>query len=190
MFSRRLSPLLLATLLIVVASLSYALGISFLFISYSYDIRQAYLMALVLFMPLGFIALPYLIARQGRFLSRVSEIRFQLPVFLGLTVLLYLVNSFFIGSQEFFQQLIIATCEEFLFRYLIYGVIRQGYSKWWSIVLTSLLFGLLLHLNYPLLDNLLIRTPMGILFSILALRWGLSYAIIGHCFYNLMVTIL
>lgn len=190
MLSHRLSPLLSALLLIVVASLAYALGISFLFIQYSYDINQAYLMALVLFMPIGFIALPYLIAKKGHFLPKESEVSFQFPVFIGLTFLLWFVNAFFIGSQDFFQQIIIAICEEFLFRYLIYGVMRQGYSKWWSIVITSLLFGLLLHLNYPLLDNLLIRTPMGIIFSLLALRWGLPYAIVGHCLYNLIVTIL
>ena len=190
MFSRRLSPLLFATFLMIVASLAYALGIYFLFIGHSYDISQAYLMSLLVCMPIGFIALPYLIAKKGHFLSNEPEVQFQLPVLLILFLILWFFNFFFIESREFFQQIIIATCEEFLFRYIIYSVLRQGYSKWWSIVFTSLLFGLLLHLNYPFWDNLLIRTPMGMVFSLMALRWGLPYAIAGHCFYNLIVTIL
>ncbi|HEM3589162.1 TPA: CPBP family intramembrane metalloprotease, partial [Streptococcus suis] len=57
-----------------------------------------------------------------------------------------------------------------------------------AILITSVLFGFILHMDYPILDNLLIRTPLGILFSILATKIGLQYAIAGHWLYNLIVS--
>lgn len=86
--------------------------------------------------------------------------------------------------------MVISMCEEFLFRFVIYKVLRNNYSRLWSIIIASLLFGILLHLNYPMIDNLLIRTPLGILFSILATKFGLEYAIGGHWIYNLYQSII
>lgn len=102
--------------------------------------------------------------------------------------MIFLINQWFIGSTEFFHQLIIAFCEEYLFRLVIYQVLRQRYGYWSSIMISSILFGVVLHLNYPLLDNLLLRVPAGLFFSLLATKLGLPYAVAGHWLYNLIVS--
>ena len=86
--------------------------------------------------------------------------------------------------------MIIAMCEEFLFRFVIYRVLRKNYSYLLAILIGSLLFGVLLHLNYPLVDNLLVRFPLGLLFSLLATKLGLEYAVGGHWIFNLYQSII
>ncbi len=84
--------------------------------------------------------------------------------------------------------MIISASEEFLFRFVLYKILRKHYRYWPTIMITSLFFGFVLHLNYPFMDNLLLRTPAGSLFSLMTSRLGLQYAISGHWFYNLVVS--
>lgn len=50
--------------------------------------------------------------------------------------------------------MVIASCEEFLFRYCLYRILRNNFSKPQTLLICSLLFGILLHLNYDIIDNL------------------------------------
>lgn len=176
--------------LIVIASLVYTLGTSMIFISSSNNLQLSYLIALVCFMPLGFIIIPHYISSRNGLYSTESDVRFNWKSYVLIAVLIFLINHYLLGSVEYFHQMLISMCEEFLFRFVIYKVLRKNYSFLLSIVICSLLFGVLLHLNYPMVDNLLIRTPLGILFSILATKFGLEYAIGAHWIYNIYQTIL
>ena len=139
-------------------------------------------------MPLGFIIIPHLIAQKNSLYSSEYDIRFSWKSYLLIAVLIFIANLFFIKSNEYFQQMIISACEEFLFRFVLYKILRKHYQYWPTIIITSLLFGFVLHLNYPFMDNLLIRTPAGIVFSLLASHLGLQYAIAGHWLYNLVIS--
>lgn len=185
---RYIRPVALSIALIILASISYLLATSLVLFSSSQFLQVAYLFSIMVGMPVGFILLPSLLTKRYQFCKELTEVNFSWKSFVFLAVAIFLVNSWFIQSDEYVNQFIIATCEEFLFRYLIYRILKSEYPTWLAMLVTSFLFGVLLHMNYPLLDNLLIRTPLGLLFSILSTRFGLQYAIGGHWIYNLMVS--
>lgn len=178
----------LALGLILLASLTYVVGTSLLFFSPAEQLEQTYFWVLAGFMPLGFVILPHLIAERYRLYVDGERVQLSWVVYLVFAVMIFLINQWFIRSTEFFHQLIIAFCEEYLFRLVIYQVLRQRYGYWSSIMISSILFGVVLHLNYPLLDNLLLRVPAGLFFSLLATKLGLPYAVAGHWLYNLIVS--
>ena len=182
------NSLIISLGLIVLASLFYALGTSMLFVTSFGSIENMYLVSLVLFMTTGFIFLPFLISHQQLKEEKEEEITFSWKQYIVISIIIFLVNSLFIRSDEYFHQMIISMCEEFLFRYIIYRLLRRDYSYTTTILLSSLLFGFILHMDYPILDNLLIRTPLGIVFSVLSTKFGLQYAIGGHWLYNLIVS--
>lgn len=181
-------PVLLSLGLITIASLTYAMGTSMLFIFSVGSIESSYLLALFIFMPIGFMVLPMLLVRRQFSEMKESEVQFDWRQYLGLALLIFLINHFFIHSEEYLHQMVISMCEEVLFRYIIYRLIRKNCSYVMSILISAALFGFVLHLNYPVYDNLLIRTPLGILFSIFATKIGLHYAVAGHWIYNLLVS--
>lgn len=176
--------------LIIIASIIYSLGLTALFFSPSNELQLFYQISLMIFMPLGFIAIPYWISKKNYLFDPDAVVQFNWKSFVIIAFTIYMMNSLFLHSEEYFPQMIIAICEEFLFRYLIYRILRSHFTPLWAIVIGSLLFGLLLHMNYPLLDNLIIRVPIGLLFSGLTLRFGLQYAIAGHWIFNLIQSIL
>lgn len=178
----------LALGLVLLASLTYVLGTSLLFFSSAEQLEVTYLWVLVGFMPLGFVILPHFLANRQNLYARDVQVKFSWQSYLILAVIIFLINHWFIGSSEFFHQLIIAFCEEFLFRLVIYKVLRQQCNHWSAVLISSLLFGVVLHLNYPLLDNLLLRVPAGLIFSVVTSRFGLQYAVAGHWLYNLIVS--
>ncbi|RKV63761.1 MAG: CPBP family intramembrane metalloprotease [Streptococcus sp.] len=109
--------------------------------------------------------------------------------FIFLTALLFLINLFFIKGEEFWYQMVIASCEEFLFRYCLYRILRNNFSKPQTLLICSLLFGILLHLNYDIIDNLLIRSPIGFILGLVTMRFGLHYSIAAHWFINLLAAL-
>ena len=159
-----------------------------IFVTSFSSIKNMYLVSLIVFMTLGFIFLPFLISHKQLKEEKEKEVTFSWKQYIVISIIIFLVNSLFIRSDEYFHQMIISMCEEILFRYIIYRLLRRDYGYTTTILLTSILFGFILHLDYPILDNLLIRTPLGILFSLLSTKFGLQYAIGGHWLYNLIVS--
>ncbi|WP_438477268.1 lysostaphin resistance A-like protein [Streptococcus pluranimalium] len=176
--------------LILLASLIYTLGTSMIIVSSHTNLQLSYLAALISFMPLGFMILPYYISSKNNLYSNNNDVCFNWKSYIVIAGSIFFINHYFLGSDEYFHQMIISMCEEFLFRFIIYKILKSNYSYATSILITALLFGVVLHLNYPILDNLFIRTPLGILFSILATKFGLEYAIGSHWIYNLYQSII
>lgn len=182
--------LIVSISLIGIAFLVYSLGTSIIFINFNQQLQLSYLIALICFMPIGFMLIPYGIASKYNLYSKETEVKFHWKSYVIVALIIFLINYYFFKSDEYIHQMIIAMCEEFLFRFLIYKILRSNYSRTTSIILASVLFGILLHLNYPMIDNLIIRAPLGILFSILATKFGLEYAIGGHWIYNLYQSVI
>ncbi|HEO6712702.1 TPA: CPBP family intramembrane metalloprotease [Streptococcus agalactiae] len=178
--------LLMVIGLIMIAVIFYSLGLSLVFLGSENNLQENFQRSLMIFMPIGFIILPSLIIKNQ--LTKESEISFNWKQYLMFSIAIYIFNSLFIKSDEYFQQLVVSASEEVLFRYILYRLLREDYSKLIVVLITSLLFGFILHMNYPVIDNLLIRTPLGLLFSILAMKFGLQYSIATHWLYNLVVS--
>lgn len=180
-----LKPIMISLGIIILASLTYALGTSMIFVLPFGDMNSTYLVSLMTFMPVGFIVLPFILSREQ---LKEADITFNWKQYIILAAIIFIINHFFIRSNEYYHQMMISMCEEVLFRYIIYGLLRKHYKYGMAILITSILFGFILHLDYPLIDNLLIRMPLGIIFSILATKFGLQYAIAGHWLFNLLAS--
>lgn len=167
----------------------YSLGMTGLVLVKSNHLVSNYFYFLLFLMPPCFIILPNSISKRYELYSKEAEVRFSLKQFLVLFLILFVLNHFVIKGEEFWHQMLIATCEEFLFRYCLYHILRKNFTRFTSLLLCSLAFGVILHLNYSLLDNLLIRSSVGFLLGAVSLRFGLQASIISHWFLNLLAAI-
>ncbi|MBF0698777.1 CPBP family intramembrane glutamic endopeptidase [Streptococcus danieliae] len=190
MTRQQIQVIWLSISLIIIASIIYSLGLATLFFSPSNELQLFYQVSLLFFMPLGFVVVPCWISNKNDLCNSQVLVQFNWKSFVILAFIIYMVNGLFLHSEEYFPQMVIAICEEYLFRSLIYRILRTHFAPLWAILIGSFLFGLLLHMNYPLLDNVFVRFPLGLLFSGLTLRFGLQYAIAGHWIFNLIQSIL
>lgn len=62
---------------------------------------------------------------------------------------------------EILHDFIIAACEEFLFRFIIFNLLRTEYSRLFTYLIGSFLFGTLFHLNGNFLINFVSKVLSG-----------------------------
>lgn len=173
--------------LVLLASISYNLGLSTILLSGIKNGPLAYLYSIVISMPLGFMLLPYLIAKNKSLFSERYNISFNPTIAVILAAILVIADLVYFKTGESLNQLVIATSEEFLFRYVIFRILQKDMSLLQTIVVNSLIFALVLHLNYSLVDNLLLRFPFSVALSYISYKFGLQYSIASHWLYNLVV---
>ena len=149
-------------------------------------------------MSVGFIGVPYLYLRK---LYQVQREELGIVVFRPLEIFiisitlaalyLYLYGKG-ISSQVLIlssvQMFIVAVTEEFWARGAMCLVIRKLYNKTWFVVLlSSICFAFVTHMNEPFMDNVLYRLPGSILMGIIYVKTNnLRYTILFHFTYNLM----
>ncbi|WP_240622778.1 CPBP family intramembrane glutamic endopeptidase [Staphylococcus delphini] len=90
--------------------------------------------------------------------------------------------------EEIIHPFVVATCEEYLFRGLFFSLLLTKFSKFKSIIIGSLIFSLLLHLNGNFIENLLIKLPTSVILYIIREKIGLQESIVVHWLYNLIIT--
>lgn len=187
MFSKEKGQsLLLVLAMITLAGLSHSFGLLFTLLSNPAYFEQTYLITLAIFMPLGFIVIPYYLSTKYHF-YKDKPINYSPSLALILFVAMLLLNHFFIKSPDVWSQLIVATCEEFLFRVIILKILQESFTKKQAIIIGSILFGLLLHINGDLIANLVIKVPSGFLLYYLSERFGLHSAIAYHWLHNIFI---
>lgn len=178
--------LLLVLALITLAGLSHSFGLLFTLLSNPSTFEQTYLITLAIFMPLGFIIIPYYLSTKYQF-YRDKKINYS-PLF---SIILFIAilgfNYFYLNSPDLWSQLVVAICEEFLFRVFILKILQESFSKRQSIIIGSILFGLLLHINGDFIANLLLKVPSGFLLYYLSDRFGLHSAIAYHWLHNIFI---
>lgn len=138
-------------------------------------------------MSTGFILIPTFISKKIGIEFEEELVPFSKNQSILILVIILLMNSIFIKSDEIFTALIIAICEEHLFRYLAFHILFKEYHTFFTIIVTSLLFGLLLHINGDFWLNAMIKVPAGYLLSRVGLKFGLQYSIAIHWLHNVVV---
>lgn len=140
----------------------------------------------------GFILLPQFITNRiyGKyFLSLNREmINIKRAIILGIIILS--AGLYIGGLKKTIFFLLIAVCEEYLFRHIIFKVLSNENSVFWAVILGSVIFATILHSNYNIIDNLLVRMPFSLLFYFVAIKYKLQDAIAFHWIYNILVTTL
>lgn len=183
----RLESVVFSIFLIILASISYNLGLSALLLPTLRNISNAYLYILCLSMPIGFVVIPNVISKRYKLFDH-TDYSFDLKSSIILALFIILLDTVYFKSSSPLHHLIIATCEEYLFRYIILNILDKSMTKYQSIVVNSLLFSLILHLNYSFIDNLLFRFPLSLLLCMISKKYGLKYSIATHWLYNLVVS--
>lgn len=138
-------------------------------------------------MSTGFILIPTFISKKIGIEFEEELVPFSKNQSILILVIILLMNSIFIKSDEIFTALIIAICEEHLFRYVAFHILFKEYHTFFTIIVTSLLFGLLLHINGDFWLNAMIKVPAGYLLSRVGLKFGLQYSIAIHWLHNVVV---
>lgn len=173
----------------VVAGIFINLGLSMMTIFSESSYNFIGVLLFILCAVLGFIIIPEKIAKYI-----YKEIDFSINLNGKRTIvilLLFLPTTIYLGGVEkslFF--LLIAICEEYLFRHILLNILSKRNSVLVASILGSLIFATVLHSNYNILDNLLIRMPFSLIFYYAAIKYKLQDAIMLHWMYNIITTIL
>ena len=94
---------------------------------------------------------------------------------------------FKVDGVNIFRNMIVASSEEFLFRFVIYEILKKGFDKKQAIIIGSLLFSLILHLNVNIFINIVSKFPMSIILYLLYDKFGYENAFVLHWINNTLV---
>lgn len=159
----------------------------------SEEINNFIILSLPVF--IGMVIFPLLISRiVGIKLNKFSFINIsKITIILLLIACLVTVFKFendSVGMDIILNTCIIAFSEEYLFRYFLLN--NSGSNKKerrLMLLLSSLIFAFIVHNNEPLLNNLLIRFPMGITLGYIYTKTEkIDYSILIHYIYNILLT--
>ncbi|WP_066915976.1 CPBP family intramembrane glutamic endopeptidase [Streptococcus sp. DD12] len=133
----------------------------------------------------GFVIIPLLIFKILGYKIKEINLNILVAVILGVAIVGF--SYLFLNFVEVAHAFIIATCEELLFRYILFSALLSYYPRRQAIFIGSMLFAVILHLNGDFLANLLIKFPSSIILYLLADRYGIQYSIGLHWFYNVLI---
>ncbi len=85
---------------------------------------------------------------------------------------------------------IIAFAEEMHFRVFQYGYIESKIGTKEAIIISSIIFAFVLHLNDMFIGNLLIRLPLGIVLGLIRYKFGAEKSIYTHWIYDVIVSMI
>ncbi len=138
---------------------------------------------------IGFIVIPYVFVTKVLGRDIFDKLRFDYHR--SLIVLLLLVAGGYIwGGYDSIHTIVIAICEEFLFRYILLNILNEKFTIFWAIIIGSLMFSIVLHLNGSFFLNVLTKFPASIILYVVYLRKGLQDSIAIHWFYNMIINAL
>lgn len=154
-----------------------------------FSINKLQIIGIGISMIVGFILTPtILLHRLIGFNYSIINI-FNIKRFLIYIVIIFTILLFFsIKIEDIIHPFVVATCEEFLFRGLFFSLLLSKFPKFKAILIGSLIFSLLLHLNGNFVGNFLTKLPTSIILYLIRDKVGLQESIVVHWLYNLFIT--
>ncbi|MGT2757667.1 CPBP family intramembrane metalloprotease [Streptococcus ovuberis] len=133
---------------------------------------------------------------QPIFLEKVlfkSKVNFSKHIIVVISALVSILICYFVNIPEniilILHFILIGYSEEILYRMIILDRMKSSYNILESIVITALIFAFLGHISEPILDNLMIRFPLGIFLAFIRIRFNnIGIPTIIHALYNVLVT--
>lgn len=137
---------------------------------------------------LGFAIFPYLFVCKVIYNGEMPrcKINIKRTVIIALIVLIIIVVS--VEKYSLLHNLIIATTEEVLFRYIIFSILVSCFDRKYAFIIGSLIFSLILHLNGDFLINFLTKIPASLFLYYLADKYGIQDSIFLHWGYNSLIS--
>lgn len=124
---------------------------------------------------------------------KFSENKIKLTFVILISILISLI---FIDIETSIHFMIIAISEELLFREIYYQYLLENinlnsskYKFLFVMLITSLIFATILHINDNFFINILVRFPLGIVLFLIRDRFKLRSAVIFHWLYNILLTV-
>jgi membrane protease YdiL (CAAX protease family) len=84
--------------------------------------------------------------------------------------------------------LVIAIAEEVHFRKFQFEYLKKQIGIWMAIIISSMIFAFIFHLNDSIIENFVIRLPLGIILGVVKLKFGLNKPIYIHWIYDVIVS--
>lgn len=135
----------------------------------------------------GLVLLPYFFAKTVIYNGKMPKcnISAKRMIFEILVVL----TIFILSTEKYslIHNLVIATTEEIFFRYIIFFVLLKSFDKKHAIIIGSLIFSLILHMNGDFWLNFVTKIPAGLVLYCLADKYGIQDSIFFHWGYNSLV---
>ncbi|WP_242257646.1 CPBP family intramembrane glutamic endopeptidase [Streptococcus thoraltensis] len=122
-----------------------------------------------------------------------SKVNFSKHIIVSALVLISILICSFVNVPEKIRLILhfisIGYSEEMLYRMIIVDKMKSSYTILESVVITSLIFAFLGHISEPILDNLIIRFPLGIFLAFIRISFNnIGVPTIIHALYNVLVT--
>ncbi|MFO3689017.1 CPBP family intramembrane glutamic endopeptidase [Staphylococcus felis] len=153
------------------------------------SINNLQIIGLGISMIVGFILTPTILLHKLIGFNYSVIYMFSMKRFLIYIVMIFTILLFFsIKTEDIIHPFIVATCEEFLFRGIFFSLLLSKFSKFKAILIGSLIFSLLLHLNGNFIENFIIKFPASIILYLIRDKLGLQESIVVHWLYNLFIT--
>ncbi|MGM7690712.1 CPBP family intramembrane glutamic endopeptidase [Staphylococcus felis] len=153
------------------------------------SINNLQIIGLGISMIVGFILTPTILLHRLIGFNYSVIYMFSMKRFLIYIVMIFTILLFFsIKTEDIIHPFIVATCEEFLFRGIFFSLLLSKFSKFKAILIGSLIFSLLLHLNGNFIENFIIKFPASIILYLIRDKLGLQESIVVHWLYNLFIT--
>ena len=136
---------------------------------------------------LGFAILPYLFVCKVVYNGKMPKC--NISIRRTIVVALVILIIFIISTEKYslLHNLIIATTEELLFRYIIISVLLKCFDKKCAFTIGSLIFSLILHMNGDFFINFITKIPASLFLYYLTDKYGIQDSIFLHWGYNSLV---
>ena len=111
-----------------------------------------------------------------------------LGIFITIMYFMMKTQNLFFMSIHFLGA---AFAEEYLYRQIIFNDIRRNYNAVLALIFSSFLFAFIGHMGEDIVDNLLYRLPLGVLFCSIKIKFKkLIYPTMVHAMYNIYISIM
>lgn len=186
----KIEPIIYSIVLAILAGIFVNIGLMMLTVNTTTTYNMIGFITFIICAVSGFIIIPTLITNRiyGKNILKRSQGIIDLRRSIVLFILICPLGYYLGGLEKTIFFLLIAICEEFLFRHIIFNVLKNDNTVFMATFIGSIIFATILHANYNLIDNLLIRAPFSMIFYYLTQRYKLQDAIGFHWIYNIIVT--
>ncbi|WP_416361216.1 type II CAAX prenyl endopeptidase Rce1 family protein [Mammaliicoccus sp. Dog046] len=186
-FNKKLHVVFLSICLLILATFTLSIGIVLLALLNIQNPIYLLLFISINF-ALSFIILPYVIANhlyKFRVFKLEKVLFYKIFSIISILLILVLILDLYLNVVYYF--LVVSIAEEYLFREIIFKILQKEFPILYVYIIGSILFAFVLHINEPLLINLIIRFPSALFLNFLRSKFNLFTCITTHWIYNLIV---
>ena len=187
--SKKIELVFMSLALIAIAGISYVMsGFLTIISSNENNLTLMSTIWLSLSMIIFFIFLPLSLSKRIYGID-INDFNINYRNYLIYTIVGFVLFKlvFKVDGVNIFRNMIVASSEEFLFRFVIDEILKKGFDKKQAIIIGSLLFSLILHLNVNIFINIVSKFPMSIILYLLYDKFGYENAFALHWINNTLV---